>query len=85
MDDTLWIINDFNGSPGLYSRSDLTEDKIGQMYRKLASKRKWSALKDSAEMLRKLFEWTKESTEAINAGRYSFMNPNWPDRETDIG
>lgn len=81
----VYIINDHNGSPSLIDHEDFTEEFIVKSYSKLAKKRKWKndeslTIDDKMKMLH---DWTKDSTEAINSGRYSFINPNFKDEIID--
>jgi hypothetical protein len=77
-DEIFYIINDQHGIPGLFSEKEL-QDKVPKMYNKLQVLRKWNKVTNYSDMLSELFKWTKDSTDAINNGKYSFINENYSD------
>ncbi len=77
-DEIFYIINDQHGIPGLFSEKEL-QDKVPKMYNKLQTLKKWKKVTTQPEMMSELFKWTKESTAAINSGKYSFINENYSD------
>lgn len=75
----LWFYNDANGSPCCIEQEELTEDFIKKLYNKLQQKRNWKKVNTIEEMASEISKWNKESTKAIDEGRYSFINPNFSD------